>query len=98
MIDNIYSWCGDSSYTLSGYDKRTAEFQNYSIPSFFAEYGCNVRQFPEGNIGPRRLTGDQDVTPRKFTEVQALYSSPMTDVFSGGIVYMYYQEANKYGM
>lgn len=77
---NIYSWCGDSSYTQSGYDQRTAEFQNYSIPSFFAEYGCN------------------EVTPRKFTEVQALFSSPMTDVFSGGIVYMYFQEANKFGL
>lgn len=79
---NIYSWCGDSSYTKSGYDQRTAEFQNYSIPVFFAEYGCNI---PVG-------------TPRQFTEVQALYSSPMTDVFSGGIVYMYYQEENKYGL
>lgn len=77
---NIYSWCGDSSYTTSGYDQRTAEFQNYSIPVFFAEYGCNTP------------------SPRQFTEVQALYSSPMTDVFSGGIVYMYYQEANKYGL
>lgn len=39
---NIYSWCGDSSYTLSGYDQRTKEFENYNIPAFFAEYGCNV--------------------------------------------------------
>lgn len=76
---NIYSWCGDSSYTESGYDQRVAEFSNYSVPAFFAEYGCNV---PE---------------PRKFTEVQALYGSNMTSVFSGGIVYMYFQETNNYG-
>ena len=77
---NIYSWCGASSYTESGYDQRTAEFANYSVPAFFAEYGCNT------------------VQPRLFTEVQAIYGDNMTGVWSGGIVYMYFQEMNDYGM
>lgn len=77
---NIYSWCGDSSYTKSGYDVQTKNFENYDVPVFFAEYGCN------------------QVTPRKFTDVEALYGDQMTPVWSGGIVYMYFQEANNYGL
>ncbi|KLJ08916.1 hypothetical protein EMPG_15655 [Blastomyces silverae] len=77
---NIYSWCGDSSFKESGYDKVVKEFSTYSVPVFFAEYGCN------------------EVRPRKFTDVAAMYSSQMTPVLSGGIVYMYFQEANNYGL
>jgi hypothetical protein len=77
---NIYSWCGNSSYTESGYDQRTAELANYTVPAFFAEYGCNQ---PE---------------PREFTEVQALYGDQMTPVWSGGIVYEYFEETNNYGL
>ncbi|KAM0715842.1 hypothetical protein Q7P37_008356 [Cladosporium fusiforme] len=77
---NIYSWCGDSSYEKSGYDVQTKNFENYNVPVFFAEYGCN------------------EVTPRKFTDVKALYGDKMTPVWSGGIVYMYFQEENNYGL
>ena len=76
---NIYSWCGQSSYTLSSYQARTEEFSSYNVPAFFAEYGCNK------------------VEPRPFDEVAALFGSNMTSVWSGGIVYMYFQESNDYG-
>jgi hypothetical protein len=39
---NSYSWCGDSSFTTSGYDKLVANFSSTSVPVFFSEYGCNV--------------------------------------------------------
>lgn len=77
---NMYSWCGDSSYTESGYDTATELYENLGIPIFFSEYGCN------------------EVTPREFTEVGTIFSSKMTDVWSGGIVYMYFQEENNYGL
>lgn len=77
---NSYSWCGQSSYTVSGYNVLTQDFSNASLPVFFSEYGCNL------------------VTPRTFTEVQALYGQDMTQAFSGGLVYEWTQEANNYGL
>ncbi|CZR70192.1 uncharacterized protein PAC_20093 [Phialocephala subalpina] len=35
---------------------------------------------------------------RKFTEIPAIYGSNMTEVFSGGIVYKFFQEENDYGL
>lgn len=77
---NIYSWCGESTLEESGFDIRTQEFDTYSVPVFFAEYGCI------------------EVQPRPFTEVEAIYGDELTEVWSGGIVYMYFQEANDYGL
>lgn len=77
---NTYEWCGQSSYTESGYSQLVAGFSNYSAPLFFSEYGCNL------------------VMPRAFTEVAAIYSTEMTAVFSGGLVYEYSQESSDYGL
>jgi len=48
---NDYSYCGEeSSYTISGWDKKVETYMDYSIPIFFSEFGCNKimpRTFPE---------------------------------------------------
>ncbi|KAI0418402.1 family 72 glycoside hydrolase [Xylaria grammica] len=80
---NIYSWCGKSSFEKSGYDVQVEFFSNYSVPVFFAEYGCNTVGGAEGRL---------------WDDTTALYSDEMTGVFSGGIVYMFHEEENDYGV
>lgn len=41
---NSYSWCGESSFTISGYDQLVAMFKETSVPVFFSEFGCNNPQ------------------------------------------------------
>lgn len=80
---NIYEWCGESTFKSSGYEERTEAFANYSVPAFFSEYGCNN---PGGGAA------------RVWQETGVLYSTEMTSVWSGGIVYEYFQEQNDYGL
>jgi len=42
--------------------------------------------------------GCNEVEPRTFEEVGSIYSTPMTGVFSGGLVYEYTEEDNEYGL
>ncbi|GAP92778.1 putative glycoside hydrolase family 72 protein [Rosellinia necatrix] len=80
---NIYSWCGKSSFEKSGYDVQVEFFSNYSVPVFFAEYGCNTVGGAEGRL---------------WDDTTALYSDKMTGVFSGGLAYMFHEEKNDYGV
>ncbi|CAN3358904.1 1,3-beta-glucanosyltransferase Pga4p [Diutina catenulata] len=79
---NDYSWCNDASFESSGYKDKVKQFGKYSLPLFFSEYGCNKGR-------PKA---------RPFTEVEAIFSTKMSSVFSGGLVYEYSTEENDYGL
>ncbi|ODQ63189.1 hypothetical protein NADFUDRAFT_84382 [Nadsonia fulvescens var. elongata DSM 6958] len=47
---NDYSWCGSSSYRISGYADKVKQYGDISIPLFLSEFGCNKvtpREFSE---------------------------------------------------
>ena len=41
---------------------------------------------------------NQVKSSRPFTEIEAIYSTQMSSVFSGGLVYEYSNETNNYGL
>jgi len=80
---NIYSWCGNSSYYKSGYDKLYEEFQKLNIPVLFSETGCK----------PNEGTGNRD-----FAEVSTMLGPVFQALFSGVVVYEWTMEPNGYGI
>ncbi|CCF60441.1 hypothetical protein KAFR_0K00860 [Kazachstania africana CBS 2517] len=38
---NDYSWCGHSSFTVSGWSEKVKLYDGYSKPMFLSEFGCN---------------------------------------------------------
>lgn len=77
---NDYSWCDpDSSFQISGWNQKVANFTGYGLPLFLSEYGC--------------IEGE-----RQFKEVASLFSTDMSGVYSGGLVYEYSEEGSGYGI
>lgn len=55
---NRYSWCGDATFESSGYSDLYDESQNYPVPIFIAETGCDQttkREFHDQKVilGPQ---------------------------------------------
>lgn len=55
---NDYEWCGDSSFTESGYNTLVTDFAGTDIPVFFSEYGCNL-VYPRTFTNVPVLYGDE---------------------------------------
>ncbi|ODQ77131.1 carbohydrate-binding module family 43 protein [Babjeviella inositovora NRRL Y-12698] len=59
---NMYEWCGYSSFVHSGYRDRTLDFQDYPVPIFFSEFGCNLQR-------PRPFTEIEALYSDRMTHV-----------------------------
>ncbi|KAH0558760.1 beta-glucanosyltransferase [Trichoglossum hirsutum] len=77
-------------------------FNDYSWcdPSSFKTSGWDqkVQNFSDYSIPLFLSEYGCNTNTRKFEEVASLYSTDMTSVFSGGLVYEYSEEGSKYGL
>ncbi|KAH0537679.1 beta-glucanosyltransferase [Glutinoglossum americanum] len=77
-------------------------FNDYSWcdPSSFKTSGWDqkVKNFSDYSIPLFLSEYGCNTNTRKFEEVASLYSTDMTPVFSGGLVYEYSEEGSKYGL
>ena len=94
-----------ADYFNCGPAEDTIDFWGYNIYSWCGKsdlktssYAERTREFSTYNV-PAFFAeyGCNKVEPRIFTEVGALFGDDLNSVWSGGILYMYFQESNDYG-
>ena len=94
-----------ANYFNCGTAAESIDFWGYNIYSWCgkssystSQYEARTQEFSSYNV-PAFFAeyGCNKVEPRPFDEVASLFGSDMSSVWSGGIVYMYFQEANDYG-
>ena len=94
-----------ADYFNCGTPAESIDFWGYNIYSWCGKssysdssYDARTQEFSSYNV-PAFFAeyGCNKVQPRTFDEVGSLFGSEMSKVWSGGIVYMYFQEQNDYG-
>ena len=94
-----------ADYFNCGPAEEAIDFWGFNIYSWCGDsslqksgYDARTEEFSKYNV-PAFFAeyGCNKVQPRPFSEVKELFGSDMTSVWSGGIVYMYFQEANDFG-
>lgn len=94
-----YFNCGDDE--LARVDMFGFNDYSWCGRSSFRQAGYDQKVEAYGNYSvPLFLSefGCNKVSPRPFTEIEAIYSEDMSAVFSGGLVYEYTEEENEYGL
>lgn len=93
-------------YFNCGSPEDSIDFWGYNIYSWCGTesdyktsgYEDRTKEFADYNVPVFFAEyGCNDPKPRAFDDVPALYDEEMTKVWSGGIIYMYFEEKNNYG-
>ncbi|KAJ2484317.1 1 3-beta-glucanosyltransferase gel4 [Coemansia sp. RSA 2320] len=94
-----YFDCGAVSDHADFYGINLYEWCGTAATFESSGYADVVKNFTNWDV-PVLLTeyGCNNIQPRTFPEIAAIYGSNMTASFSGGFVYEYVQEANMYGL
>ncbi|OJJ62512.1 hypothetical protein ASPSYDRAFT_650334 [Aspergillus sydowii CBS 593.65] len=96
-----YFMCEDEDYPMSHSDFFGLNSYSWCGDASYKSSGYNVLtdMVSDATI-PVFFSeyGCNEVQPREFTEVAAIYGEEMTQSFSGGLVYEYTQEDNDYGL
>ncbi|KAK5085569.1 Glycolipid anchored surface protein 4 precursor [Lithohypha guttulata] len=102
LVDTFnYLSCNLANSTNSGMDFFGLNSYSWCGDASFEEAGYNILLEDLSNTSiPIFFSeyGCNQVQPRTFTEVGSIYSAPMTNIFSGGLVYEYSEEPNNYGL
>ncbi|KAJ2002671.1 1 3-beta-glucanosyltransferase gel4 [Coemansia thaxteri] len=94
-----YFNCGDKETRADFYGVNIYRWCGDTLDFKTSGYEDVTKNMTDYTI-PSVLTeyGCNEVRPRTFPELKSLYGSDMSGVFSGGIMYEYSNEVNKYGI
>lgn len=59
---NSYQWCGHQTFETSGFDVLVRDYEDYALPIFLSEYGCNA-------VMPRLFQEVEALYSEKMTNV-----------------------------